>query len=60
MSDGVHASDTPADVDAPGGGRLRLVLDRRAEWVEALIILTTIAASFVVRRCLTSRVHAAR
>ena len=29
-------------------GRLRTVLERRAEWVEALIILATIAAAFVV------------
>jgi len=29
-------------------GRLRLVLDRRAGWIEALVILTTIAAAFVV------------
>ena len=48
MSDGADASDTPAGVDAPAGGRLRLVLERRADWVEALIILATIAALFVV------------
>ena len=29
-------------------GRVRLVAERRAEWLEALIILTTIAALFVV------------
>jgi predicted PurR-regulated permease PerM len=44
-------------MDGPGGadgltgrddGRLRAVLERRSEWVEALIILTTVAAAFVV------------
>ena len=44
-------------MDGPGGaggltgredGRLRTVLERRAEWVEALIILATVAAAFVV------------
>jgi predicted PurR-regulated permease PerM len=44
-------------MDGPGGagdltgredGRLRTVLERRAEWVEALIILSTVAAAFVV------------
>jgi predicted PurR-regulated permease PerM len=29
-------------------GRLRAALDRRAAWIEALIVLTTIAAAFVV------------
>ena len=54
MSDGGHPSETPADAAAPGAGRLPLVLERRAEWVEALIILTTIAASFVVLGFLAS------
>ena len=54
MSDGADASDAPAGVDAPAGGRLRLVLERRAEWVEALIILATIAAAFVVLGFLAS------
>jgi predicted PurR-regulated permease PerM len=45
------------EMDGPGGAggltgqdgrRLRLVLERRAEWVEALIILATVAAAFVV------------
>src|SRR5258705_8020025 len=44
-------------MDGPGGadsltgrddGRLRSVLERRAEWVEALIILATVAAAFMV------------
>jgi predicted PurR-regulated permease PerM len=44
-------------MDGPGGtdgltgredGRLRTVLERRAEWVEALIVLATVAAAFVV------------
>jgi predicted PurR-regulated permease PerM len=44
-------------MDGPGGagglagrddGRLRAVLERRAEWIEALIILATITAAFVV------------
>jgi predicted PurR-regulated permease PerM len=43
--------DGPARADGLIGrddGRLRTVLERRAEWVEALIILATVAAAFVV------------
>src|SRR6476660_8947014 len=32
----------------PSGGRLRDVFERRATWVEGLIVLTTIAAFFIV------------
>jgi len=48
MSDRAGAADTAADAGSRVEGRLRLVLERRAEWIEALIILTTIAAAFVV------------
>src|SRR6476646_5004 len=48
MSDRADAADTQAGTGARREGRLRLVLERRAEWIEALIILTTIAAAFVV------------
>src|SRR4029453_1158218 len=34
--------------DAAPTGQLRGVLERRAEWIEALIVLATIAAAFVV------------
>ena len=45
--------DAPVDVDQAVTGtwatsRLRRVLERRAEWVEALIVLTTVAVG--VRR----------
>ncbi len=33
---------------SPSQGRFREVLDRRAEWIEALIVLTPIAVAFVV------------
>jgi hypothetical protein len=49
------AMTAPAVADAgsavpqqPVAGRLRFVLDRRAGWIEALVILTTIAVAFVV------------
>ena len=35
-------------------GRFRDALDRRAEWVEALIVLTTVAVAFVVLGFLAS------
>ena len=40
-------SDRSATAQFPTG-RLRLALDRRAGWIEALVILTTIAVAFVV------------
>jgi predicted PurR-regulated permease PerM len=43
---------SPGVTSAPAGqppfGRLRNALDHRAAWVEALIVLTTVAAAFVV------------
>ena len=45
---------TPASTGLPPFGRLRDALDRRADWVEALIVLTTIAAAFVVLGFLAS------
>jgi predicted PurR-regulated permease PerM len=45
---------TPASAGPLPFGRLRDVLDRRADWVEALIVLTTIAAAFVVLGFLAS------
>ncbi len=37
-----------ADSLAPGSGRLVAALERRAPWIEALIVLATIAAGFMV------------
>src|SRR5260221_1982644 len=37
-----------ADSLAPGSGRLVAALERRAPWIEALIVLATIAAGFIV------------
>ena len=52
------AQDAPgADQAATGTwatSRLRRVLERRSEWVEALIILSTVAAGFVVLGFLAS------
>jgi predicted PurR-regulated permease PerM len=39
---------TSAAAGRPPFGRLRDALDRRAAWVEALIVLTTVAVAFVV------------
>ena len=47
-------SMTPAPAGIPPLGRLRDALDRRADWVEALIVLTTIAVAFVVLGFLAS------
>ena len=45
---------TPAPTGVPPYGRLRDALDRRADWIEALIVLTTVAAAFVVLGFLAS------
>ena len=45
---------TPAPAGLPPLGRLRDALDRRADWVEALIVLTTVAVAFVVLGFLAS------
>lgn len=54
----MEGQGAPDLTTAAGGrstaGRLRDVLDRRAGWVEALIVLTTIAAAFVVLGFLAS------
>jgi len=42
------APRTSGDADWPAHSRLRAALERRAEWVEGLIILATIATLFVV------------
>lgn len=42
------ASRSASVASEPRSDRLHRVLDRRAEWIEALIILTTLAAGFVV------------
>jgi len=42
------ASRSASVASEPGSARLRRVLERRAEWIEALIILTTLAVGFVV------------
>jgi predicted PurR-regulated permease PerM len=39
---------TVADGLGPTSGRLAAALERRAPWIEALIVLTTIAAGFIV------------
>jgi predicted PurR-regulated permease PerM len=47
----MDAPVTPRVVPQPGPtdhGRLRAALDRRAQWIEALIILATVGAMFVV------------
>ena len=42
-------NDPEAMLDATGGGgRIRLLLDRQTAWLQALLILATIAAAFVV------------
>ena len=45
---------TPASAGRPPIGSLREALDRRADWVEALIVLTTVAVAFVVLGFLAS------
>src|SRR6478736_8491661 len=47
-------SMTPAPAGLPPYGRLRDALERRADWVEALIVLTTIAVAFLVLGYLAS------
>jgi predicted PurR-regulated permease PerM len=48
----MEASDAPRTVTAGGAGsgasRLRAALDRRADWIEALVVLATFAVGFVV------------
>ena len=44
----------PAPAGRPSFGRLRDTLDRRAAWVETLIVLTTVAVAFVVLGFLAS------
>ena len=47
--DGDSAPDVRvADVDGWTTSRLRNVLERRSEWLEALVILATVAVAFVV------------
>ena len=47
--DGPGAADGHVGLDdGRPAGRLRNVLERRAGWIEALVVLTTIAAAFVV------------
>ena len=48
------ASRSASIASDPGSGQLRRVLDRRAEWIEALVVLTTLAAGFVVLGFLAS------
>ena len=45
---------TPASAGRPPSGPLRDALDRRADWVEALIVLTTVGVAFVVLGFLAS------
>jgi predicted PurR-regulated permease PerM len=45
---------TPASGERPPFGPLRDALDRRADWVEALIVLSTVAVAFVVLGFLAS------
>ena len=42
------------DEPGPGDGGLRAVLDRRASWIEAFIVLATVAAGFVVLQFLAA------
>jgi predicted PurR-regulated permease PerM len=46
--DGPGAPGTTMRAEGPASSRLRDVLERRAAWIEALVILTTLAAAFVV------------
>ena len=48
MQESAASSSASVSPDVQGTSRLRAALDRRAEWVEALIILATLAAAFVV------------
>src|SRR5258708_3117528 len=48
------ASESASVASESGSGRLREALDRRADWIEALIILTTLAIGFVVLGFLAS------
>ena len=48
------ASRSASIASDPGSGQLRRVLDRRAELIEALVVLTTLAAGFVVLGFLAS------
>jgi predicted PurR-regulated permease PerM len=54
MQESVASSPTSVSPDVSGPSRLRMTLDRRAEWIEALIILATLAAAFVVLGFLAS------
>jgi predicted PurR-regulated permease PerM len=54
MQESVASRSAPAPTDVSGSGRLRRALDRRAEWIEALVILATLAAGFVVLGFLAS------
>jgi predicted PurR-regulated permease PerM len=54
MQESVASRSASSSPDATGSSRLRQALDRRAEWIEALIILATLAAGFVVLGFLAS------
>lgn len=49
MVDGPAPPSGPSTTaSAPAGGGIRAALDRRSEWVEALVVLATLALGFVV------------
>jgi predicted PurR-regulated permease PerM len=54
MQESVASRSASTTSDAGGSSRLRRALDRRAEWIEALVILATLAAGFVVLGFLAS------
>jgi predicted PurR-regulated permease PerM len=54
MQESVASTSASASSRVSGSSRLRQALDRRAEWIEALVILATLAAGFVVLGFLAS------
>jgi predicted PurR-regulated permease PerM len=54
MQESVASRSASVTADSWGSSRLRRALDRRAEWIEALVILATLAAGFLVLGFLAS------
>jgi predicted PurR-regulated permease PerM len=54
MQESVASRSASTTADSWGSSRLRRALDRRAEWIEALVILATLGAGFLVLGFLAS------